>query len=257
MIQTKKDVLQFEAELKGIQKGIQRFTEDLFNEKIGESWKRLKFAAASERLQSMPVDTISTLEKGMPINRLVNHGFKTIYDIRNESIADLRRIEGIGEIGAHAIYEAASKIITSVYEEAILKLNPDHLSIDDLALLESVYRKWKLSEAVQSIKEMIETLGRQVGSNIAIAKRKRNFLGGLFQSKKEKEKVEFAFEALNQEAHQVTLRNAEKRLTAIHQFTVNPDQLKQHFIEKNASYYTEIEYVIGFDAIYSSRRFVE
>ena len=65
----------------------------------------------------MPVDTISTLERGMPINSLVNHGFKTIYDIRNESVENLMRIDGIGEIGASAIYEAASKIITSVYEE--------------------------------------------------------------------------------------------------------------------------------------------
>ena len=257
MIQTKKDVLRFEADLKGIQKGLESFSEDLFNEKIGESWERLKFNAASERLQSMPVDTISTLEKGMPINRLVNHGFITIYDIRNESIEELRRLDGIGEIGARAIYEAVSKIITAVYEEAIPKLNPDHLSIDDLALLESVYRKWKQLEKVQSLSETFETLGQQVKGNITIAKQKRGFLGGLFQSKNEKEKVEFAFDALNQEVHQVTLRKVKKQLAEIQQFTVSPEQLKQHFIEKNASYYTEIENVIGFDATDDRRRFVQ
>ena len=248
MIQTKKDVLRFEAELKGIQRGLESFTEDLFNEKIVESWERLKFNAASERLQTMPVDTISTLEKGMPINRLVNHGFITIYDIRNESIEALRRLDGIGEIGARAIYEAVSKIITAVYEEAIPKLNPDHLSIEDLALLESVYRKWKLLETVQSTREKVETLDQQVRSSITMAKRKKSFLGGLFQSKNEKEQVEFAFASLNQETHQATLRKVNRQLAEIHQFTVSPEQLKQHFIEKNASYYTEIENVIGFDA---------
>ncbi|QUW23068.1 hypothetical protein JSQ81_05725 [Sporosarcina sp. Marseille-Q4063] len=96
MIQTKKDVLRFEGELKGIQKGLENFTENRFNEKIKESWEPLKFIAAKERLKTRPVDTISTLEKGMPINSLVHHGFKTIYDIRNESIEDLRRIDGIG-----------------------------------------------------------------------------------------------------------------------------------------------------------------
>jgi SNF2 family DNA or RNA helicase len=248
MIQTKKDVLRFEAELKGIQTGLESFTEDRFDEKIKESWEPLKFNAAKERLQTMPVDTISTLERGMPINSLVNHGFKTIYDIRNESVEDLRRIDGIGIIGATAIYEAASKIITSVYEEAIPKINPDQLSIDDLALLESIYRKWKLTDAVQSLKEAIGTLSQQVGTEIQIAKRKKGFLGGLFQSKAEKEQVEFAFRALNQEAHQATLRKAKKQFVHIHQFAVDPEQLRKHFIEKNAAYYTEIEYVIGFDA---------
>lgn len=248
MIQTKKDVLRFEAELKRIQTGLESFTDAHFNEKIGDSWEWLKFNAASERLQTMPVDTISTLEKGMPINRLVNDGFKTIYDIRNESIADLRMIDGIGEIGAQAIYEAVSKIVTATYEEAIPKLNPDHLSTDDLALLESVYRKWEQSKTVQSLNETLKTLRQQVGSGMTIAKRKRSFLGGLFQSKDEKEKVEFAFESLNQEVHQVTLRKMQKQLDEIHQFTVNEGQLKQHFIGKNASYFTEIESVIGFDA---------
>ena len=175
VIQTKKDVLRFEAEIKEIQRGLESFTEDIFNEKIAHSWERLKFYAASERLQTMPVDTISTLEKGMPINRLVNHGFITIYDIRNESIEALRRLDGIGEIGARAIYEAVSKIITAIYEEAIPKLNPDYLSEEDLALLESVYRKWKLLEAVQSTKENIEMLDQQVRSSIMIAKRKKRF----------------------------------------------------------------------------------
>ncbi|WP_172372186.1 SNF2-related protein [Sporosarcina jiandibaonis] len=196
----------------------------------------------------MPVDTISTLEKGMPINSLVHHGFKTIYDIRNESIEDLRMIDDIGPVSAQAIFEATSKIITSVYKEATPKINPYHLSTDDLALLESIYRKWKLTDAVQVLKEAIETLSQQVGTDIQIAKRKKGFLGGLFQSRAEKEHVELTLRELNQEAHQATLRKVKKQLIHIHQFAVDQEQLKKHFIEKNAAYYTEIEKVIGFDA---------
>ena len=248
MIQTKKDVLQFEGELKGIRRELERFTENRFNEKIEESWEALKLIAASERLKTMPVDTISTLERGMPINSLVNHGFKTIYDIRNESVEDLKRIDGIGEIGAPAIYEAASRIITSVYEEVMPKMNPDHLSEDDLMLLESIYRKWKLTEAVDSLEVTIEMLRQEVGNEIKIAKRKKGFLGSLFQSKDEKEKVNNAIETLNHRKHHETLHKAKNQLDHIQQFTVDPDQLRNHFIEKNAVYYTEIEYVIGFDA---------
>ncbi|AOV07755.1 hypothetical protein BI350_09580 [Sporosarcina ureilytica] len=53
---------------------------------------------------------------------------------------------------------------------------------------------------------------------------------------------------LNEKMHQDTLHKARKQLMQIHQFTVSHDILTNHFIEKNASYYTEIEKVIGFDA---------
>ncbi|QUW23067.1 hypothetical protein JSQ81_05720 [Sporosarcina sp. Marseille-Q4063] len=83
-------------------------------------------------------------------------------------------------------------------------MNPDHLSTDDVALLDSIYRKWKLTDAVQALREAIGTLSQQVGTEIEIAKRKRGFLGSLFQSKAEKEQVELAFKALNQGAHQAS-----------------------------------------------------
>jgi len=248
MIQTKKDVLQFEWELNGIRRELERFTEKRFNEQIEDSWERLKFIAARERLITMPVDTISTLEKGVPINRLVNHGFKTIYDIRNESIEDLKMIDGIGDIGARAIYEAASKIITAVYEEIVPKMNPDYLSEDDLMLLESIYRKWKLTEAVHTLEETTAILGQEVGREITVAKRKKGFLGRIFQTKEEKVKINDAIEALNLSHHHENLDKAKKQLVHIVQFKVNPDQLKNHFVEKNATYYTEIEKVIGFDS---------
>lgn len=175
MIQSKKDVLQFEGELNGIRRELERFTENRFNEKIEEGWERLKLIAAREHLKTMPMDTISTLVRGMPINSLVNHGFKTIYDIRNESVEDSKRIDGIGEMGAPAIYEAASKIITSVYEEVMPKMNPDHLSEEDLVLLESIYRKWKLTKSVDFLEVTIEMLMQEVGREIKIAKAKKDF----------------------------------------------------------------------------------
>ncbi|AOV07756.1 helix-hairpin-helix domain-containing protein [Sporosarcina ureilytica] len=124
MIQTKKDVLRFEGELNSIRREQMRFTETCFNEKIHESWEQLKFIAAKKQLQAMPIDTISTLGRGIPINRLAMNGFETIFDIRNKSIEDLRMINGIGEVSAQAIYEAVSKKVTSVYEAATPKLNP-------------------------------------------------------------------------------------------------------------------------------------
>ena len=247
MIQTKADVLKFKKNLDLIQREIEGHTEDNFNEKIKENWERLKYNTARESLKTMPVDTISTLEKGMQINLLVNEGFLTIYDIRNETIQDLKRINGIGDIGARAINESVAKIITSVYEEARPKINPDHLAEDDLDLLESIYRKWKLSNAVQSLEKELNRFTQEVGHDLVTAEKRKGFFGSLFQSKAEKEQVARSIERLNEEGHQETVSNLKTQHIKIQEFSVSPDKLKAHFIEKNAAYYTEIEKVVGFD----------
>lgn len=247
MIQTKKDILRLEAEIKEMKRKISYLTEANFNELIEENWVQLKRIVADENLKTMPVDTISTLEKGMPINRLVNHGFKTIYEIRNQTIEDLMRIEGIGQISAHAIYEAVLKIKASVYEVAMPKINPDHLSEKEALLLDSIYTKWTLLEAVQSLHENLEVFYSQIEAPLHVAKNKKGFLGSLFQAKNEKEKIERAIERLNEQELIGVLPQLQNKLSDILQFKVDQATLKQHFIEKNAAYYTELEKVIGFE----------
>lgn len=246
MIQTKKDVLQLEAEINEMKRKSSDLTEANFNELIQENWDCLKQITAEENLKTMPVDTISTLEKGMPINRLVNLGFETIYDIRNQTVEDLKMIEGIGEISAYGIYEAVSKIKTSVYEEAMPKINPDRLSEEETVLLDSIYTKWELLEATQSLQKAITTFIRQIEEPLQSAKNKKGFLGRLFQAKNEKAKINDAIDILNELDHKENLHNLRDELTNILQFRVDKDELKQHFIEKNAVYYTEIEKVTGF-----------
>src|SRR5690625_4825946 len=110
MIKNKKDVNRLESELNYIQGNINSFTEDHFNQKIKDRWKILKENTGEENLKKMPIDAISTLEKGMPINLLVNNGFRTIYDIKDQTAEDLMQINGIGPISAYPIYDAVSKI---------------------------------------------------------------------------------------------------------------------------------------------------
>src|SRR5690606_7468090 len=117
---------------------------EYLNQGIKDIWERMKIIEGKEKLKAMPMDVISTLEKGMPINLLVNNGFRTVFDIVNQEPNELMRIDGIGEKSAYPIYEAVSKIKESVYQQAIPRINPDNLSIDDIKLLESIYKKWEL-----------------------------------------------------------------------------------------------------------------
>src|SRR5699024_4601141 len=96
MIKNKKDVERLESELNYIKQNINIFTEEYFNQKVKGIWKTLKKNTGEENLKKMPIYTISTLEKGMPINLLVNNSFRTIYDIKDQAAEDLIHINGIG-----------------------------------------------------------------------------------------------------------------------------------------------------------------
>jgi len=101
MIKNKRDVNLLKIELNYIQKCLALFTEDDFNQKINSLWEDLKIMEGNEKLKSIPMDVISTLEKGMPINLLVHSYFRTIYDIADQQPSDLMQINGIGEKSAY------------------------------------------------------------------------------------------------------------------------------------------------------------
>lgn len=249
MIRNKRDAKRLESELNRIQESINRFSEESFNQKIHDLWEKMKIIEGKEKLKAMPMDVISTLEKGMPINLLVNNGFRTIYDIVDQEPADLMRIDGIGEKSAYPIYDAVSKIKESVYQQATPRINPDNLSKDDIEFLESIYKKWELLKVIEALKVDFEQLNEAISPDIETVKKQKGFIGSLFQSKSEKEKMKSAFKNLNQEKYQENLHNIKEQLDYILHFTVNRDELIQHFVEENASYYTEIEKITGFEQV--------
>ncbi len=243
MIRNKKDVRRLESELNHIQKSMNPFSEEYLNQGIKDIWERMKIIEGKEKLKAMPMDVISTLEKGMPINLLVNNGFRTVFDIVNQEPNELMRIDGIGEKSAYPIYEAVSKIKESVYQQAIPRINPDNLSIDDIKLLESIYKKWELLKFIEALTVDFEQLNESIRPDIETIKRQKGFIGSLFQSKSEKEKIKSAFEHLNQEKYKENLDDIKEKLDYILHFSVNKEELIQHFVNENASYYTEIEKV--------------
>jgi SNF2 family DNA or RNA helicase len=195
----------------------------------------------------MPIDTITTLEKGMPVNLLVNNNFRTIYDIKDQTAEDLMQLNGIGPISAYPIVDAVSKIKESVFEQARARINPDHLSEYDIELLEVIYKKWELLKIVESLKAQFDDLNEEISPAIDEAKKRKNFLGSLFQSKSERQQIKSVLDQLNQEKYKENLDELKERLEYVLHFQVDEEALMQHFVEENASYYTEIEKVTGIE----------
>src|SRR5690625_1904790 len=262
MIKTKRDVKRLESELNHIQDSLNRYSEDFFNQKINDLWKRLKTSAGDESLKTMPIDTMSVLEKGLPINTLVNHNLRFIYDLKDKRVFELKEIDGIGEKGAHAIVHAVSKISESVYEQAKPRINPDHLSEDDLELLASIYKKRKILKLAELLKGDFKALKEAISADLETAENQRIFNGLLFQSKevkeqsmshqenaksqrdisasllqckKGKEATKLAVNRSNDAPHKHNLKNMKQALPFITHFKVDQEELIQHFIQENAS----------------------
>src|SRR5699024_3257317 len=155
----------------------------------------------------------------------------------------------ISEKNAYLIYNAVSKIKESVYQQAIPRLNQDNLSKENIELLASIYKKWELLNVIETLKVDFGKLNKLVSPDIETIKEQKRLIVSLFQSKFEREIIKSSFNNLNQNKYKNILDNIKEKLDYFLHFTVNRDELIQHFVQENASYYTEIEKVTGFKQV--------
>ncbi|MGX8790837.1 DEAD/DEAH box helicase [Oceanobacillus sp. M60] len=248
MVRTKQDVERLEADLNRIYDSIDMNSEELFNNRIKGIWQRLKTSSGNEQLKTMPLDTMLTVNKELPVNTLKHNGLKTMKDIADKPAQDLAQLDGMDEKTAEHIYQAVSKIKEAVYKQATPRVNPDDISDEDVHLLESIYKKWHLLNILEEMQEKFQEYYDETISDIEMAKKQKGFFGGLFQPKEEKEKIRSAFANLNKNKHQKELKQIKKRLDYMLDFEVSKEELKKHFERENAFYYTEIEKATDFDS---------
>lgn len=245
LMKTKQDIERLEHLLNRFQIRLDDHGEEHFDQEIQDAWQQLKINAGQDNLQKMHVDTLSTLEKRMPINELVNNGYRTIYDLKDMDVHELMNIKGVGEKSAYAIVDGVSRISASIYEQANYRIDPDHLSPDDFKILEAIYKKWHLSKKTATLQKDLDELISNIGSSIKAAKKKKGFFKGLFQSADEKASVILAFRKLNRPEYKQNISRLKNEINDMVAYTVSNEVLEEHFIQENAAYYTEIEKVTG------------
>src|SRR5699024_10816749 len=230
-----------EQELNNIKIQINLLSEEYFNKKINEKWEELKTIEINMDLKAMPIDTISTLEKRMPINELMYHGFETIYDIRDKDLLALEKLNGIGFKSAEAIANAVSKIKTSVYKRTYPQINPDTLSKTEEELIEIINKKRHLIDKTKELNKKITEFYDKSKEIIETEKAKKNRILSLFQSTTKKEEIESAFEELNKKSYLTELNEIREEIMNISIFKVNKEKVINDFIKNNANNSTEIE----------------
>jgi len=246
MINNKKDVIKIEKELASKTSELRKYDEDYFNPKISGLWQQVKTRIARDKLKEMHIDTISTIEKGMPINNLIDAGFKSIHDVANYTPEQFMQIHGVGGKSAYPLADAVSRIAQSVHARVQGRIDPDNLSNLDYDVLRTIYSKQRVLIDSEHLLEEIDQLNRRFTGQFEIIKEQRNFFLGLFQSWEEKQKISREIEAVNESDLSVKLDDISERYDAVVRFDVSDEFLREDFISNNIKYYTEIENVTGY-----------
>lgn len=245
MINKKKDVIELESKLNSIEAELKSNDALKFNQRITELWQYIKEREADEKLKNMPIDTISSIEKGLPVNQLINAGYQTVYDVSRFTVNQFLSVKGIGNKSAHPLKSSVEKIKQSVHLGTAGRINPDDLTRLDYDALEAIYLKHHILIENEHILKDIQNFRADFQKDFDSVKEQGNFIVSLFQSKEKKDKIQQSIQSLNDRNVTGRFKNIEDAYLKVINFKVDEQTLKADFIANNIKYYSEIESLTG------------
>ena len=245
MINKKKDVIELESKLNSIEAELKSNDALKFNQRITELWQYIKEREADEKLKNMPIDTISSIEKGLPVNQLINAGYQTVYDVSRFTVNQFLSVKGIGDKSAHPLKSSVEKIKQSVHLGTAGRINPDDLTRLDYDALEAIYLKHHILIENEHILKDIQNYRADFQKDFDSVKEQGNFIVSLFQSKEKKDKIQQSIQSLNDRNVTGRFIDIEDAYLKVINFKVDEQTLKADFIANNIKYYSEIESLTG------------
>lgn len=245
MINKKKDVIELESKLNSIEAELKSNDAFKFNQRITELWQYIKEREADEKLKNMPIDTISSIEKGLPVNQLINAGYQTVYDVSRFTVNQFLSVKGIGDKSAHPLKSSVEKIKQSVHLGTAGRINPDDLTRLDYDALEAIYLKHHILIENEHILKDIQNFRADFQKDFDSVKEQGNFIVSLFQSKEKKDKIQQSIQSLNDRNVTGRFKDIEDAYLKVINFKVDEQTLKADFIANNIKYYSEIESLTG------------
>ena len=245
MINKKKDVIELESKLNSIEAELKSNDALKFNQRITELWQYIKEREADEKLKNMPIDTISSIEKGLPVNQLINAGYQTVYDVSRFTVNQFLSVKGIGDKSAHPLKSSVEKIKQSVHLGTAGRINPDDLTRLDYDALEAIYLKHHILIENEHILKDIQNFRADFQKDFDSVKEQGNFIVSLFQSKEKKDKIQQSIQSLNDRNVTGRFKDIEDAYLKVINFKVDEQTLKADFIANNIKYYSEIESLTG------------
>ncbi|PYZ92793.1 hypothetical protein CR194_14160 [Salipaludibacillus keqinensis] len=245
MIKNKKDINHLDKEIQTINSRFNGFSEEFYDTFVELSWKELKHEYVNEKLQKLPIDTITSLANKLNLYGLYNQDMKTLADVSHLSIDDLLRIPGIGEKSAEAIYYSTKQIEESIYKNSYPKINLENLSDEELRLLKSIYIKQYVLDHVDEAKKDFLAFQKLIDKDLQIAKMKLPYIFSIFQSKEKREKISFAINQINVKFDRDKLNEFKETINYLDSYTPKDEEVINDFLVNNATYYALLEKIDG------------
>ena len=188
---------------------------------------------------------ISSIEKGLPVNQLINAGYQTVYDVSRFTVNQFLSVKGIGDKSAHPLKSSVEKIKQSVHLGTAGRINPDDLTRLDYDALEAIYLKHHILIENEHILKDIQNFRADFQKDFDSVKEQGNFIVSLFQSKEKKDKIQQSIQSLNDRNVTGRFKDIEDAYLKVINFKVDEQTLKADFIANNIKYYSEIESLTG------------
>ncbi len=150
-------------------------------------YKQIQSVEVEQNLSSMGIDKINIDKDGIRVAALQNAGITSMLQVSQMSVAQLQRIEGVGQATATKIVNNAKLIKMSVERATQVRLDIENTSPEMKGILENLYFLIQNDGALRQAEALANTYSDGIQRNIANSRMILSGLKWMFSSKRNKE----------------------------------------------------------------------
>lgn len=150
-------------------------------------YKQMQSVEVEQNLSTMGIEKINIDKDGIRVAALQNAGITNILQVSKMSVAQLQRIEGVGQTTATKIVNNAKLIVMSVERGTQVKLDAENTSTEMKGILENLYFLIQNDGALKQAEALANTYSDGIQRNIANSRIVLSGLKWMFSSKRNKE----------------------------------------------------------------------
>ncbi|HET9168043.1 MAG TPA: SNF2-related protein [Actinospica sp.] len=236
----------------GVQEAIDglRTGENAVHEAVRSAYQASHVAAVRGRLAGIPVERLADVTGArLPAGRLAEAGYRTVADLADVDTETLRRIPGIGEVGAERTVEAVRRIADAAEQSTGVTADMDLRGPDAEALLSSLYRARVADRALEKVREPASRLGGVISSLAAAAKPLGGRVRRLFIGRAKRETAQDAYTRLDGLfADPRTNRDLDRIDAANRRLQAKPPRpvtARNDFEKHSADYFSTLSRIVG------------
>ncbi len=255
---TKEEMTQLKIQIKNLQAWNQSILWIVGEKQTAENhirtqYKSLQAVEVERLLSTMEIEKINIDKEGIRVAALQNAGIQTILQVSQMNVAQLQRVEGIGQATATKIVNNAKLIRMSVERSAQVKLDADNMSAQMKVILENLYYLIQHDGALKQAEALANTYSNGIQRSIENSRILLSGLKWMFSSKQKKEIALNAATALNEIAEGEFGQTAPQVIEAYNASRQNNRVIGQvqstecitAFRQNSAPFYAMLEAVMG------------